>query len=301
MKSIFLAVIAFAFHWCTVCAQSAELLATPRPGSIEVLSNPKYFSSSFAVGPVVYRDFATSPLFYGGSALSLNLGWTKAQKKGQRQWNVRTSIASANARVPETEFKQSKYSSIFSSSDISYQFLAPTPKLNRGKWAFHAGGVWMNTFNFHLNQSLGNSAAGIEAFIHLMGSGKVTYDMSHQKTGTRKVLFFFHREQHPQRQFLSFQLNAGILNWNYRPDYAYKELPEVDGTKLNPFKLVTNGSAWALNGYRVGTQLNFIRTKESGNAVEWSYLWDVLSAPGRADKFQMAAHRIQCTLYFNRN
>lgn len=259
----------------------------------------KFFSSAIAVGPSTFRDFATSPLFYRSSALSAQLAWTKAKEKFERKWSLRTSIASTKPVLPELEYIGPRSTALFSSSDIVYQQLRPWPRFNKGKWSYYLGGVAMSTLNFRINKALGNSAVGLEAFFNVMASGKVSYDLSHEKTGTRKFLWI-EREKKPTRQALSFQLNIGLLNANYRQAYDYKSFPEVDGSNLNPFKLMLNSSAWAVNGTRFSSELEFKRYRTSGNAVSWSYVWDALSAPGQAHLFQMSAHRIQLTLHLNR-
>ena len=262
-------------------------------------SGGRVFSSSVAIGPTTCRDFATSPLFYKSSALSAQLAWTKSKEKFERKWSLRTSIASTKPVLPELEYTGPRSTALFSSSDIAYQQLRPWPRFNKGKWSYFLGGVGMSTFNFRLNKSLGNSAAGIEAFFNLMAAAKASYDLSHEKTGTRKWLWK-QREIKPTKRSLSLQFNAGLLNANFRQAYDYKSFPEVDGSNLNPFKLALNSSAWAVNGTRFSSELEFRRQQAGGNAVSWSYVWDALSAPGQEHLFQMSAHRIQLTLHFNR-
>jgi hypothetical protein len=262
-------------------------------------SSGRVFSSSVAIGPVIFRDFATSPLFYKSSALSAQMAWGRSKEKYDRKWSLRSSIASTKAALPELEYSGPKSTALFSSSDIAYQQLRPWPRFNKGKWSYFLGGVAISTFNFRINKALGNSAVGLEAFFNAMASGKVNYDLSHEKTGTRKFLWM-KREQKPTKQSLSLQFNVGLVNANYRQAYDYKSFPEVDGSNLNPFKLMVNSSAWAVNGTRFSSELEFRRQRPTGNAISWSYVWDAVSAPGREHLFQMAAHRIQFTLHFNR-
>jgi len=259
----------------------------------------RFFSSSLAVGPATFRDYATSPLFYKGSALSGQIAWTKVKDRYERKWSMRCSFAPTKPLLPELENPAQKVSALFSTLDIAYQQLRPWPRFNKGKWSYYLGGVGMSTLNFRANKALGNSAVGIEAFFNAMAAGKVSYDLSHEKTGTRKFLWI-KRELKPTTRSLSLQFNIGLLNANYRQAYDYKGFPEVNGAKLNPLNLVLNSSAWAVNGTRFSSELEFRRYQVGGNAVSWSYVWDALSAPGREHLFQMSAHRIQLTLHFNR-
>jgi hypothetical protein len=289
MKSILM-----AFSLAAAVQMNGQTKETTIP-----LEVTRFFFSSLAVGPATFRDFATSPLFYKSSALSGQIAWTKVKGRYERKWSLRTSIASAKPVLPELEFTGPKTSALFSSSDIAYQQLRPWPRFNKGKWSYYLGGMGISTLNFRTNQALGNSSVGIEAFFNVMAAGKVSYDLSHEKTGTRKFLWI-KRELKPTTRALSLQFNIGLLNANYRQAYDYKGFPEVNGSKLNPFNLVLNSSAWAVNGTRFSSELEFRRYQTGGNAVSWSYVWDALSAPGREHLFQMSAHRIQLTLHFNR-
>lgn len=261
----------------------------------------RYFLSSYGTGNAIYRDFATSPLFYRGPLMSLQMAWQKHRSQSTREWALQTNFSPAQAQLSDEQTYKTKSTSVFSSSSLVYSYLHQLSKLTKGKFTFAAGGMWFNTFNFRLNQSLGNNAVGMEFFSNIMASGRVTYDASHSKSGRRYFLKYLYFTRQPRNQRLSFQLNAGLLNWNYRPGYAYKELPELDGSKTNPFALVLSGFDWKLNGYRFGSELGFIRFKQNGNAVKWAYCWDILHAPGRFEAFQMAMHRIQFSLFFNRN
>jgi hypothetical protein len=261
----------------------------------------RHFVSSYGTGNTIYRDFATSPLFYRGPLMSLQMAWKKHRSQNTREWLLQTNFSPAQVQLSDEQTYKTKASSVLSSSSLAYSYLHQLPKLTKGKLSFAAGGMWLNTFNFRLNQSLGNNAVGMEFFSNIMASGVATYDVSHSKSGRRYFLKYLYITRQPRNQRLSFQLNAGLLNWNYRPGYAYKELPELDGSKTNPFALVLSGFDWKLNGYRFGSELSFIRFKQNGNAVKWSYCWDILHAPGRFEAFQMAMHRIQFSLFFKRN
>jgi hypothetical protein len=261
----------------------------------------RYFISSYGSGNSIYRDFATSPLFYRGPLFSVQMAWQSNRLKSMRQWTFLTNFSPTSVQLADDQSYKTKAGGVFSSSSIGYNYMRPLSQLTRGKFSFAAGGMWLNTFNFRLNQALGNNAVGIEFFSNIMASGSVKYDVSHDKSGRRYILKYLYYTRKPRNQHFSLQFNAGLLNWNYRPGYAYKELPELDGSKTNPLTLVLSGFDWKLNGYRFGSELSFTRFKQNGNAVKWSYCWDVLHAPGRFEPFQMAMHRFQLSLLFNRN
>jgi hypothetical protein len=232
--------------------------------------------------------------------MDISLAWHRETSRAERTFLMASCFSAPNAQMANDQEFAVKAGALFSHSTLSYSHLRNISRWNKGKWKFWAGGSWTNSFNFRSNKSLGNNAVGFEAFINLMASFKVGYDLSHQRSGTRKFLFVFNREISPKKQNAHFRFDAGLLNWNYRPGYAYKVMPELDGTKTNPLQFAFAGYDWSRNGYRFGTELSFTRYKESGNAVQWAYLWDVVHAPGRFEPFQMAVHRLRLTLYFNR-
>jgi len=292
-----------SFSLCLLNVGSAQEKSTSNLPDIDKIEfkPTRYFISSYGSGNSIYRDFATSPLFYRGPLFSVQMAWQSNRIKSMRQWTFLTNFSPTSVQLADDQSYKTKAGGVFSSSSIGYNYMRPLSQLTRGKFSFAAGGMWLNTFNFRLNQALGNNAVGIEFFSNIMASGSVKYDASHDKSGRRYILKYLYYTRKPRNQHFSLQFNAGLLNWNYRPGYAYKELPELDGSKTNPLTLVLSGFDWKLNGYRFGSELSFTRFKQNGNAVKWSYCWDVLHAPGRFEPFQMAMHRFQLSLLFNRN
>lgn len=300
MKQLILGV---SFSLCLLNVGSAQEKSTTNLPDIDKIEfkPTRYFISSYGSGNSIYRDFATSPLFYRGPLFSVQMAWQSNRINSMRQWTFLTNFSPTSVQLADDQSYKTKAGGVFSSSSIGYNYMRPLSQLTRGKFSFAAGGMWLNTFNFRLNQALGNNAVGIEFFSNIMASGSVKYDASHDKSGRRYILKYLYYTRKPRNQHFSLQFNAGLLNWNYRPGYAYKELPELDGSKTNPLTLVLSGFDWKLNGYRFGSELSFTRFKQNGNAVKWSYCWDVLHAPGRFEPFQMAMHRFQLSLLFNRN
>ena len=292
-----------SFSLCLLNVGSAQEKSTNNLPDIDKIEfkPTRYFISSYGSGNSIYRDFATSPLFYRGPLFSVQMAWQSNRLKSMRQWTFLTNFSPTSVQLADDQSYKTKAGGVFSSSSIGYSYLRPLSQLTRGKFSFAAGGMWLNTFNFRLNQALGNNAVGIEFFSNRMASGSVKYDASHDKSGRRYILKYLYYTRKPRNQHFSLQFNAGLLNWNYRPGYAYKELPELDGSKTNPLTLVLSGFDWKLNGYRFGSEFSFTRFKQNGNAVKWSYCWDVLHAPGRFEPFQMAMHRFQLSLLFNRH
>ena len=87
-----------------------------------------------------------------------------------------------------------------------------------------------------------------------------------------------------------------MLNLNYRPGYAYNADVALDGSNTDPLAFLLDGHVWKINGYRLGTQLDYTKYIPNGNGHRWSYIWDIAQAPGRFEPFEMVTHRIQYTL-----
>jgi hypothetical protein len=76
---------------------------------------------------------------------------------------------------------------------------------------------------------------------------------------------------------------------------------EMDGNGVGGFSSLMKAYAWSLNGWRVGTKIEFSKIASSGNGFKIAYVWDMTNAPGKHEAFQMASHRIQYSLIINKN
>jgi hypothetical protein len=260
----------------------------------------RFYAPALGYSQITFRDFATSPLIYSGVGASAQLGWIKLKGRTERKLEFFLIMGFSNTQAPESKTFQTKNKARIFNGNVYYDYLVNLPKFSKGKYTLNAGGAFQTSANFRTNTSLNNNSTGIEAFSNFMLALKCSKDVSRSKEKIERFLFI-KRNLKPCERSLSFQLNTGILNFNYRPGYAYNGMSELDGSKTNPFSYLLDKYQWSFNGVRVGTRIEFTKKRASGNIQKWAYLWDFISAPGMYESFKMASHRIQYSIMINRN
>ncbi len=242
----------------------------------------------------LYRDFATSPLFYRGLGINLNTAWLRRSDKRERIFKIELGFSALIPRVPKSNFIQSGGLAYFGNLTLYYHQLWKIEPLSNEKFNLKVGGALIITQNIRANPALENNAFGLENLSNLMATAQVTMDISRiaPKVYKRFTLKPVNRE-------LRLLVNVGVLNFNYRPGYAYSYDSEMNGTKTKPVAWAFSNYKLTLNGWRINTELEFIKYLPNGNARGWSYIWEAAHAKGRYEPFQMASHRIQYTLYFH--
>jgi hypothetical protein len=266
--------------------------------SLPSLPTERWYLNSVSLALPVYRDFATSPLFYSGLGLSIDNQWIQSNARRDHRMGFDFLFGFALSDGPKSDYFQAGGESFLTALTAYYEYLRPLPKY-RGedfKWKVGAGGVL--TQNVRGNLNLQNAGLGLESLGSLMGISRWEWDVS-RKTAKEKKCLFVKKWKEPQKRSLAFQLNAGLLNFNYRPGYNYVDFPNIDGTLTNNLQFLLDGYQWSMNGYRLGTRIELSRFYRSGNGVRISYLWDVIHAPGQHQSFQMATHRIQTSMIIN--
>lgn len=254
-----------------------------------------YFIPSVGIELITFRDLATSPLFYDGVGLAGSIAWQWEHPKNETKFALYATSSTTTSRTPLSTFFQTSTSSSFLSGSVYAHSLFTLPSLSNEKRTVQLGGAMANTWNIRSNPSLFNNGFGLESFANLFLSGKGIYDIS-RKNIVIKDYYIFTRTLQPAKRNLSFQLNIGLLNLNYRPGYAYNADVALDGSNTDPLAFLLDGHAWKVNGYRVGTKFHYTKYIPNGNAHRWSYIWDIAQAPGRFEPFEMVTHRIQYTL-----
>lgn len=254
----------------------------------------------FSVGAnrPIYRDFATSPLFYNGFGLDVNAAWLRRSEKRERLFDMGIAANTLNAKIPESNFLQAQSNAFLIQLNASYLQLFVLDRFSTDKSNIKVGGLIRTTQNFRVNPSLQNNALGLENSTNIMASGQIIRDISRNAPKELNLLVFKPTLK-PVKRDLRFQLNAGILNFNYRPGYAYSYQGEIIGTETQPLFSALSNYKWSLNGYRLNTEIEFIKYLPNGNARSLSYVWDALHMPGRHESFQMASHQIRYRIFFH--
>jgi hypothetical protein len=257
-----------------------------------------YTLLSFGLTNPIYRDFATSPLFYNGIGIDLSSAWLKRSDKRERIFEMGLGISAQSARVPESNYIQPGGFAIYGKFDLFYQELWKLEVLSDAKNNTKVGGAIVSTQNIRGNPGLQNNAMGLENISNLMASAQWTRDISRTKE-KQLNLWIWKPTLKPVKRDLRFLLNVGVLNFNYRPGYAYSYDSEINGSDTNPVEWAFSNYKWSLNGFRLKTQLEYIKYLPNGNARSWSYVWEAAHAPGKHEAFQMASHQIRYTIHFH--
>ena len=292
-KQVSFVLILFLFGFKASAQNTDSLYRTENDPSINY-----YTQLSLGMVKPLYRDFATSPLFYSGMGINLNTARLKRSDLRERIFDVGLGFNVMSAKVPESNFIQSGASAMFGHLDFYYHELWKIKALSDKNYNLKVGGALVVSQNVRFNQSLQNNAVGLENISNLMASAQVTRDVSRRKTKQLNLLIFKPTFQAVKRD-LRLLVNVGVLNLNFRPGYAYSYDSEMIGTETNPVTWAFSNYKWSLNGWRAQTQLEFITYLPNGNARSIAYIWEAAHAPGKHEAFQMASHRIQFTLHFH--
>jgi hypothetical protein len=260
----------------------------------------RYLAPGYGLLLTTYRDLATSPLYYTGSGLVMNLSWMRENTRYENEFSADFLLSANLGITPDSaEFAVMPFG-VFLGGQIYDHYLRLIPGINYNGWQLKLGGAFVSNMNARINPELQNAALGIEVLSNLMLSAKVERDVSRSDL---KVLdlWLFKVNMNPERRKLSFQFNLGALNLNYRPGYAYLADGEINGSETHGLAYLMSGHQWSLNGYRLGTRLEFTRYRPNGNGRRYAYHWDAVHAPGRHEAFQMATHSFKYIILIQNN
>ena len=236
----------------------------------------------------VFRDFATSPLFYRGGPTQYSLAWAKEEGKHDRRLLLK--YQSGNFK-PENE--SVKTQSLAHSLNIQYSRL-----WHIGTWKktdVRVGGMMDLSGNLRVNPALQNNAGGLEIFNTLFASARISQDVSRLEEKKTKILWLIPWRKVPRRRTLSFQLNAALMNNNYRNGYIYSNQANI----TNKPNIVYNYKFNAFSGYRLNTALEYSIFLSNGNAIRYSWYWDALQSGEEFNRFEMGQHAFQLAFLFN--
>ena len=252
---------------------------------------PKFIAIGFGTNNSQFRDFATSPLFYGGRLLHISLSRFKLSNKREAELGLSYDFGSLS----------NNYNSTFASSDFNrvelyYSKLYKLALFEAIGVNTKLGFLLAGNGNFRINRALQNNGVGIDIFANLLGSIKFTKDISRVVAKDKKFLFIKYKLKEKKRD-LAFRINMGLINSSYRNGYVYTG----QSTILNDAMVFDDYEFDIFSGIRVSSRLDYTRYLNNKNAVQLSYIWDAYSSGEELDEFLMAHHIIRLTLLFNTN
>jgi len=237
------------------------------------------------IGFSSFKDMATSPLIYEGSAYNIASGKWKINEHRETYFGTDLLLSLNTATVDN----QTSNSFLLGSS-IHYTYLQKLKRLSTNKWDYKIGGKIDALMLMRVNPDFGNNALGFEVFPTLFASFKVS------KKFSRSPLF--QRKKAAQKQQLSFSLDVGIVNNTFRNDFAYTNHAPFYNDK-NIFK--DHQFNW-LTGFRIKSSLDYIvYNNKNSNALKVSYKWEGIHAGNTPDKFAMSNGILQVSLLHRLN
>ena len=301
IKKMFrLSMLGFIYLWVLMAYEPVK--AQEGPPDEEALklklASEYYRQLGWGLNRAIFRDFATSPLFYQGFGLDLQLAWHKISEERERITDLSLGFHSMTARIPSSSFIAAATGSFLGQLNFRYLQLWKLKRLSDAKHNVKIGGLMQTTQNVRINANLQNNSLGLERLSNLMFSVQVRRDLSRKADKDWKIWFIKGKLKAKQRS-LRWQFNTGILNFNYRPDYAYSSQGEIIGLETNPLSLILSNYKWSWNGWRLSSEFEYLRYLANGNARAWAYVWEAAHAPGRHESFQMASHRLRYSYYFH--
>lgn len=224
----------------------------------------------------IFRDMATSPLFYSGYTFTFKGGTEFISSRKETLLDVTYQTGDHRSRMNYTST-----SSNFHSFEAKASSLFIITKNRSGRYSIFIGPAAISTLNYRQNRSLMNNSFGMESISSIMFSSKLKYNC-------------FRRVSHVVRDHLYFYLDVSLINFNYRPGYAYNYLPQIENSQINSFydyKL-------SVNGFRANSGVGYSRFLKNGNALRLSYNFTAYNAPGRFEEFSHATHSIVLSFLF---
>jgi len=250
---------------------------------------PRYIEIGIGASMSSFRDLATSPLIYSSFSSSYSVAYLRQDLRRETKYNIR--IIRGTFVVGFNDIGTQSSASIM---DLSFSKLYAIDKISNEKWNFKAGVLVDLAVDMRTNESLQNNASGIDVFFNIMGSGKVTRDIS-RKTSKQKKFLWINYNLQPRKRDLSFRLNLGLLNSHFRNPYVYSGQASV----VNKTALLDGYEYKAFSGLRFSTELNYTIYLKNKNAIMFSYIWDGYRTGGDLDQYGVAIHVLKFALLFN--
>ena len=284
-KAFFLAFATILFLPGLVNAVAGDSSVTRTP----VLNQP-FRSLQFGLAQTrsVFRDFATSPLFYRGSPYQFSLAWSKDEGKKDRRLLLKYQ---SGEFAPENEAIQTP-------STVYTLFLQYSRLWYVGTWKkydLRVGGLLDLSGNLRINPSLQNNAGGLELMNTLFASARISRDVSRTREKFNKILWLIPYRRIPRRRTISFQLNAALMNNSFRNGYIYSNQANITD-KPN---FIYNYQFNAFSGYRLSSALEYSVFLSNGNAIRYAWLWDAFQSGEVYNRFEMGHHAFQIAFLFN--
>jgi hypothetical protein len=236
------------------------------------------------------RDWATSPLWYKGSPISIGLAYEAMNAKR----DIETGVVYRFGNYKATDAEPVSMSKV-KSGNLFHSRMYTISKLSKSKLHIELGGMAQIFGNFRMNLGLQNNAVGIEAITSVLGSARIGYHWERTQE-ERKKLGFIKLNMHPAQRSIRLRANVGLLNFPLRNGYIYSSHSGVLNS-ANPFM----GYTFSAGGTNLSTALEYTIQRPGRNGYRFSYVWEAYQTAKKFDHLDMVTNSFRFTLLFNTN
>lgn len=245
-------------------------------------ARPFYITFGSGHNNVFFQDLATSPLKYEGSGSYLTTGMLKKDEDIEAHFQFYHTIANL---VPDGSDFGSSLANIFG---INYTRLYKLDVMNDDAYNLKVGGQFNAIGEFRVNPILQNNSVGLDAFVNILATGKLTKDISNKTES--KFLFI---KMKPKTRELSFRTDIGLYNSQIRNKYVYTMHSGILGT--SPFEDLEYS---AFKGFRFMATLEYISYFPNGNGLSIAHIFDYAQTK-ETDQFKMMQSVLRIALMFS--
>jgi hypothetical protein len=250
-------------------------------------TRPAYLDFSIGIKQSAFRDYATSPLIYAGTPLSVSAAHRDLDQERESSLRLAYAFGSYSSSHGRDETR-----SQVQTVNLSYLELFRIPALSTEKATIKIGGQFNARAVFRDNEDLLNNGEGLDVLASLFASLSGTLDLSRQVAKEKKILFLTYTAKKRSRN-LALHLHLGLVNGSYRNGFAYLG----QGAMLNNDEFFEGYQLNLFSGYRLNSTLAYTVFLQNKNAMRFSYDWAAYSTGGN-DPFEMADHLFSVSFLF---
>ncbi|OYU97265.1 MAG: hypothetical protein CFE21_02950 [Bacteroidetes bacterium B1(2017)] len=245
---------------------------------------PVFLDLAAGINSSKFIDFGTSPLYYKGSLMAFYIGLRKETVKREITYTGFYSFGNYFMNYNRISSASSGISNVSIRHSRLYQVNAFSNKLYNLK----VGGSIDMTELMRINESLLNNQFGFDMFFNVMGSVKISKNISN--LNTKRIWFI---KIKPKDRKISYQIDCGILNATYRNNFIYSNSTAV----YNGAKLFGSHNLNLFSGFRMSSRLNYEHTIFGNNSLKYSYIWDaMMTGKDKQDRMQLANNYLLVSL-----
>jgi hypothetical protein len=242
-------------------------------------TNGQFLCSGIGSGFGSFKDVGTSPLTYQGISAIVPSGFLLEKAKYNFELNTTLSYLGGSAA--------NNYTLQYFSGKLNVSYLRSIPLFTTAKLKFQAGARLSTGLSGIYNPSYQNASFNMDYYASLYAGAKLVYLFERSQ---KDIKFSFLKFHLPHRQYaVHFRLDLPVLLFNGRPTFPFVYENVMDIFNRHYF----------LGGFHIKSNFGIKRYLKNGNAIEISYIWDMLTT-GSKDLYllETASHNLLMSFYF---